>query len=453
MAAGDAPEVRDADIEREVDAQRAQTITVRLRLLIAATIGIVLMFLLTNPPAKAGSALPFVTLRLGALASLSGFFALTYWRRFRAIQLPSAMVLAMAVAGLSSVGGILRHDVAVAATLHIILMLMMSAVLPWGVLYQAVLGVLCALWMALIVRTLGVPSPEETSVLILINQFSATLLSLFVAQQTRSAFDRGARENLRLRIAEERNRLLNEQLEAKVRIRTAELEDALADQRAVARAISHDLRQPLRHIEGYASLLEEDLGDALGTDNRDRLERVRTATSRMWRMVDSLLVLSRISVRAVERRSFDISDCAAEIGDELGRGEPVRRVEFRITPGLIEDCDRELMRILMRELLANAWKFTRTRASSTIEVGRNGSGYFVRDNGTGFEMQHSRRMFRAFERLHHTAEFEGEGMGLAICDRIVRRHGGRIWAESEPEEGATFYFTLHGDENGAPAGA
>ncbi len=435
-----------AGLEAGVAAERSRTLTKRLRLLTLSGIGIVLMFIASNPTVRNGTIAPYVALRLTALGVLVAFLAMSFRSRFADYQLPVTIALATGIASLATVGGTLRGDFAVTVTLHLILVLMTAAVLPWGLHCQiAITGICGALLTAAVIRA-GVPPPGDTRVLVLINAAAGSLLSLFVAQQTRSAFDRAARENLNLRAAEERNRLLNEELEAKVRARTRELEDALADQRAVTRAISHDLRQPLRHIEGYTRLLEEDLGRNLDAEHHERLDRVRTATARMWRMVDSLLALSRISVRPVDRRRCDLSECAGEIREELVRGEPQRSVQFTIAAGLVEHCDGELVRNLLRELLANAWKFTRDRDAATIEFGRRDGAWFVADNGPGFDMQHTRRLFRAFERLHHTIEFEGEGMGLAICDRIVRRHDGRIWAESEPGRGATFYFTLRGQD-------
>lgn len=219
----------------------------------------------------------------------------------------------------------------------------------------------------------------------------------------------------------------------------------LEDQRAMTRAISHDLRQPLRHIEGYTRILEDDLASRLDQDSLDRLDRVRLSAVRVGRMVDSLLALTRVSGRLVERCGVDLGAVADGILEDLARSEPGRSVEFVHEPDLLEHCDPALIRDLLRELLVNAWKFTRDKPDARIELGRRQQAWFVRDDGAGFSMQHTGRLFHAFERLHHVAEFEGEGMGLAIAARIVRSHGGRIWAESEPGEGATFFFTLRED--------
>jgi light-regulated signal transduction histidine kinase (bacteriophytochrome) len=323
-------------------------------------------------------------------------------------------------------------------------------VLPWGLVCQAIVVLVCTTAMTVALSAIGVPHSGDIDVLVLVNLASGALLSLVVAYQTRNAFDRAARENFRLREAEAFNRALNEKLEVNVRTRTAELEGALGDQRAVTRAISHDLRQPLRHIEGYVRMLEDELGPRLDEKSADRLDRVRTATVRMSRMVDSLLEFSRVSGRLVERKTVDLSTDVCEVYEDLKRGEPERRVDLVVQKGLTDYCDPALTSDLLRELISNSWKFTREQPQARIEFGRRDGAWFVRDNGAGFDMQHTRRLFHAFERLHHVAEFEGEGMGLAIAERIVRSHGGRIWAESEPNHGATFLFTLQEDAEAPP---
>ncbi|MFN2426531.1 MAG: ATP-binding protein [Candidatus Binatia bacterium] len=433
------------NLELSVDAERRRMFTVRLRLLVMATIGIVIMFSLGNPAVHTGTTAPYFALRLLALAILGAFLFATYRPRFATYQQVGGIALATVIALLSARGGVLRGDIAVIATLHIILVMMTAAVLPWGVVCQAVVVLICGVSMSTAVMWIGMPRLGDVDVLVLINMAAGCLLSMFVSWQSRTTFDRAARENLRLRALEERNRSLNEELEAKVRARTAELEGTLADQREVTRAISHDLRQPLRHIEGYARMLEDDLGPTLSADHLDRLDRVRASTVRMGRMVDSLLALTRVSGRIVERHRFDMSACAAELCEEIRRAEPQRSVRCTIAPGLTDDCDPALTRDLLRELLRNSWKFTREQPDVHIEFGRRDGIWFVRDNGPGFDMLHTQRLFHAFERLHHVAEFEGEGMGLAIAERIVRSHGGRIWAESEPNHGATFLFTLGGE--------
>jgi signal transduction histidine kinase len=433
------------DLESRVVDERERTLTLRLRLLVTATMGIVVMFMLGSPAVRTGSTAPYFALRATALALLALFFAATYRAGFARYQATWGMVLATMIAVLSASGGVLRGDIAIIATLHIILCLLTAAMLPWGVVCQSVVVLVCVVSMGVAVPMIGVPRSGDIDVLVLINLAAGCVLSLVVAFQTRDAFDRAARENLRLREAETSNRALTEELEAKVRARTAELEGTLGDQRAVTRAISHDLRQPLRHIEGYVRMLEDELGPKLDEDSAERLDRVRMATVRMGRMVESLLEFSRVSGRLVERRTVDLSTDVNEVYEDLKRSEPDRHVDLVVQKGLTEYCDPTLTSNLLRELIGNSWKFTREQPEARIEFGRRDGAWFVRDNGAGFDMQHTRRLFHAFERLHHVAEFEGEGMGLAIAERIVRSHGGRIWAESEPNHGATFLFTLQED--------
>ncbi|HYB99591.1 MAG TPA: ATP-binding protein [Candidatus Limnocylindrales bacterium] len=430
------------DIEESVAAERRRTLTNRFRVLAWVTLGIALLFIVMRPKASLEMAGRYAILRWTAVAFVAAFIAGTHRRGFVRHQLVWGILLGSGIAVLGTIGGTLRGDIGVTVSLHIILVLMTAAVLPWGVAAQALIVAICGALLAVSVTTIGAPVPGDPAVPTLVNAFAASLLSLFVAYHTRSSFDQAVRENLHLRAAEARNRALNEELEAKVRARTAELEGALTDQRAVTRAISHDLRQPLRHIHGFTRMFEEEFGDTFSAGHREHLDRVRMATLRMDRMVDALLELSRVSGRPLQRTNFDLSRCARELCEELQAGEPERRVELRIAEGLSEHCDGGLTRTLLQQLLANAWKFTRGRDVGVIEVGQRDGAFFVKDNGPGFDMQYARRLFHAFERLHHPAEFEGEGMGLAIADRIVRRHGGRIWAESEPDHGATFLFTL-----------
>jgi signal transduction histidine kinase len=431
-----------SDLEDRVVNERERTLTLRLRLLVTATMGIVAMFMLGSPAVRTGSTAPYFALRGAALAFLAGFFLATYRPWFARHQALWGIVLAAAIAVLAAFGGMFRGDIAVIATLHIILVLLTAAVLPWGLVCQSVVVCICVAAMSVAVVRIGVPHSGDIDVLVLINLAAGCLLSLGLAYQTRNAFDRAARENFRLLEAESFNRALNEELEAKVRARTAELEGTLADQRAVTRAISHDLRQPLRHIEAYVRMIEDELGPRLDVDSVERLDRVRLAAARMGRMVDSLLEFSRVSGRLVERKTVDLSTDVCDVYDDLRRNEPDRRVDLVVQKGLTEFCDPALTSDLLRELISNSWKFTREQPQALIEFGRRDGAWFVRDNGAGFDMQHTRRLFHAFERLHHVAEFEGEGMGLAIAERIVRSHGGRIWAESEPNHGATFLFTL-----------
>jgi PAS domain S-box-containing protein len=211
-------------------------------------------------------------------------------------------------------------------------------------------------------------------------------------------------------------------------------------------SVSHDLRTPLRAIDGFGHALLEDYADRLDEAGRDHLARIRAATKRMASLIDDLLSLSRISRVDVRRQKLDISELARSIASELRSAYPERQIELSIEDGLRTTADAGLMRVVLENLLNNAWKFTSKRATAHIEFGTVRSdgapAYFVRDDGAGFDPAYASRLFGAFQRLHSTSEFAGTGIGLATVRRIVTRHGGRIWAESAKDRGATFYFTL-----------
>jgi len=215
---------------------------------------------------------------------------------------------------------------------------------------------------------------------------------------------------------------------------------------AFSYSVSHDLRAPLRAIDGFSRILLEDYGSRLGEDGNKQLLRVCGASQRMGQLIDDLLNLSHITRNQMVRETVDLSDLAHRVAKELQSGEPGRDVQLIIEPGLRVEADPHLMRVVLANLVGNAWKFTRKRPDPMIEVGavqQNGQpAFFVRDNGAGFDMAYAGKLFGAFQRLHRATEFEGTGIGLATVQRIVRRHGGRVWAESAVEQGATFYFTL-----------
>jgi two-component system NtrC family sensor kinase len=215
---------------------------------------------------------------------------------------------------------------------------------------------------------------------------------------------------------------------------------------AFSYSVSHDLRARVRAIEGFARALGEDAGDRLAASDRVHLTRVMASTGRMSDLIDALLELSHSSRAALARTTVDLSAIASSVLDELHHREPDRTVDVAITPGLQVDADEKLLRILLDNVLGNAWKFTSRRDHGHIEVsGVRDQGdqiFLVRDNGAGFDGAYAARLFAPFQRLHSPAEFKGTGIGLATVHRIVERHGGRIWAESSLGEGATFYFTL-----------
>ncbi len=211
-------------------------------------------------------------------------------------------------------------------------------------------------------------------------------------------------------------------------------------------SVSHDLRSPLRSIDGFSQALLEDYTDKLDTQGRDYLTRVRAASQKMGRLIDDLLNLSRMTRTEMRREVVDLSALAQAIAVELKKREPERQVKFVIAEGMEVNGDKRLLGVLLENLLGNAWKFTGKHPKARIECGItqvNGkSAYFVRDDGAGFDMAYADKLFGAFQRLHGTTEFTGTGIGLATVQRIVHRHGGMVWAKGAVEQGATFYFTL-----------
>jgi PAS domain S-box-containing protein len=215
---------------------------------------------------------------------------------------------------------------------------------------------------------------------------------------------------------------------------------------AFSYSVSHDLRAPLRTIDGFSQALMEDCADELSERGRQHLERVRSATQRMGQLIDDLLSLSHIARVEMRRTAFNLSDLARRVADELQKGQPERRVEVAIAEGVVADGDGRLLKVALENLLRNAWKFTSKRPVAHIEFGatqgNGGRSFFARDDGAGFDMEYAGKLFGAFQRLHSAKDFEGTGIGLATVARIVQRHGGRVWAEGAVDQGATFHFTL-----------
>jgi signal transduction histidine kinase len=224
------------------------------------------------------------------------------------------------------------------------------------------------------------------------------------------------------------------------------LAEANKELEAFSYSVSHDLRAPLRAIDGFSKALLSDCSDKLDERGKRHLERVRNATQRMSQLIDDLLSLSRIGRTAMQRECVDLAEISRRVLAELSARESERKVETRVSDGLTCDGDPRLLTVLLENLLGNAWKFTSKHPEARIEVGREpGNGppvFFVRDNGAGFDMEYANKLFAPFQRLHAATEFPGTGIGLATVHRVVTRHAGRIWVQAAPDKGATFFFTL-----------
>lgn len=246
--------------------------------------------------------------------------------------------------------------------------------------------------------------------------------------------------------AEQTQRDLNKELEARVRVRTAELEASNRELEAFSYSVSHDLRAPLRAIDGFAQIVAEDYAPRLDEIGREYLQRIRVATQRMARLIDDLIDLARLTRQTMKREQVNLSLLVEQILGELRLENPERQVDIHIEPNLIAAADRALMRVALDNLLRNAWKFTSRREMASIrfhaELRDRQVVYCVSDNGAGFDMNFATKLFLPFHRLHGISEFAGTGIGLATVQRVIQRHEGRVWAESTPDEGARFYFTL-----------
>jgi light-regulated signal transduction histidine kinase (bacteriophytochrome) len=244
-----------------------------------------------------------------------------------------------------------------------------------------------------------------------------------------------------------------DELERLLRQRTDELRDAQKDLEDFNYSVSHDLRAPLRHITGYAQIILEDFGNKLAPQCRQYFESIQDGARTMGMQLDELLKLSRLGRQELCRQPVELGPLVQAVVQDLAHRNAARIVEWKIEPLPRTDCDATMMKQVFNNLISNSLKFTRPRAVAVIEIGTvgeaavgaakgNGETIFVRDNGVGFDMKYSDKLFGIFQRLHAKKEFEGVGAGLASAQRILRRHGGRIWAEAAMDKGATFYFTL-----------
>lgn len=239
---------------------------------------------------------------------------------------------------------------------------------------------------------------------------------------------------------------IHAELEERVRKRTEELESANKELEAFSYAVSHDMRAPLRGVRGFVEALQEDCAGQLDACGKDYLDRIARSATRMDHLIEDLLVLSQRSRAPVQREQLNLTKLARDLAAELKALSPQREGTFKIADSVFAQADFHLMHAVLENLFSNAWKFTSRNEHPIIEFGteetENGLAYFVRDNGAGFDMANAEKLFTPFHRLHSDEEFKGTGVGLATVQRIIQKHGGRIWPKAERDKGATFYFTL-----------
>lgn len=326
------------------------------------------------------------------------------------------------------------------------------ALMAVPVAHDGVIGVLCFLravphaWDEQEIRTLHEVGAQLS---ILLKEARTYEQRLHALAETEAANARLITEIAERKRVEQEIRDLNRTLESRVEQRTRELSIANDELEAFVYSVSHDLRAPVRAMGGFSKIVLEEHAKSLDERAVSDLERIRRAAKRMERMIDDLLNLSRVSKRRLQRRSVDLGEIALSVFDELRALSPSRRISTEVEPGMVVEGDPGTLRILLENLLGNAWKFTRDAAEPRITFGcditPDGVIFRVQDNGAGFDMHYASKLFAPFQRLHSVDQFEGTGVGLATVERIVRRHGGRIWAQSATGEGATFFFTIAHD--------
>jgi signal transduction histidine kinase len=294
------------------------------------------------------------------------------------------------------------------------------------------------------------PKMSDDEVGVLVDSFNDMLAEIERRTQDLELSNREfAREVAERAKAEAEVLSLNAALEDRVRDRTEQLEAANHELEAFAFSVSHDLRAPLRAIDGFGQALLEDFPDDVPEEAKRYLTRIRNSTLRMGQLIEDLLNLSRVSRGALERSAVDLGELAQQVANELALHYPAHPVALSVWPDMMTRADPRLLRAALENLLGNAWKFTANVSEPRVEVGvlRDGGKevFYVRDNGAGFSMDYAGKLFTPFQRLHSAAEFSGTGIGLATVQRIVVRHGGRIWADAKVGKGAAFYFTLGAD--------
>jgi signal transduction histidine kinase len=292
-----------------------------------------------------------------------------------------------------------------------------------------------------------VSSEVATSLIVLANTVAITLLLWSAARQLNR--EEGVRRLTQAQLLEsERERA--DELAREVEIATRELAASNRELESFSYSVSHDLRAPLRAIDGFSAAILEDHADRLDDDGKRYLERIRAAASRMGKLIDDLLQLAKLTREPLNREAIDVSALVQSIAAELAAHIGQRQVELVVEPGVSGHADSRLLRVVLENLLGNAYKFSSRVDAARVEFGvhdENGErAFFVRDNGAGFDPKYAHKLFGVFQRLHRATDFPGTGVGLATVDRVVRRHGGRVWASSSVGAGATFFFTLGDDK-------
>lgn len=307
------------------------------------------------------------------------------------------------------------------------------------------LSMLTIKMMGQTVRNRNAAAREQIHISVALNIFQGLLtlaFAIMLIRQIRSLEKRGHE----LGWAKDEILLLNSELEDRVRRRTVQLEVANQALEAFSYSVSHDLRAPLKTIDGFSHLLERAVTGKTGEKEKHYLNRIRAGVRYMGELIDGLLSLAQLSRDTLQFSQVDLSALARRIVQECREREPHRQAEICIQDALVATGDQRLLGVVMQNLLSNAWKFTSKRELTRIEIGGttnagNEAVYFVKDNGAGFDMAYAEKLFGTFERLHSPSDFEGTGIGLATVKRVIDRHGGRVWAESKVDDGAIFYFT------------